>query len=261
MPSAAPPGELQRHALDLRQGGLVRELPCLEAPFRGAAAEVPAADLPDQVAAAPQVVVRKTALAGVLRETAERSAPASARIACEDSAPSSSRRRSAGPCRTAGCSPGHRHAPRAARPASRPGASTVPGTRTRPRTGQARCRGSSTSTPPARSCRRGRAHHGRRAAGGSGGGRAGDGSAGPRGGAGPGPGRRARSGRAVRWPPPTTRVRRPMPGPAPRPHPGRRTAARASGAHHESNPWGGKRRKRDAAGVPEDLPHGHPGGC
>ncbi len=55
--------------------GLVREFGRVEITVVGAAAEVPGADLPDEVAARTQVVLRQAALTGVVGEAAGRGAP------------------------------------------------------------------------------------------------------------------------------------------------------------------------------------------
>src|SRR6185312_117759 len=59
--------QLQLHALDLRVRRLVPELVRVEVAVGGPGAEVAAAELPDQVAAAPEVVLGQAALAGVVR--------------------------------------------------------------------------------------------------------------------------------------------------------------------------------------------------
>ena len=63
--------ELERDALDVVVRGLVAELGRVEAAVLGARAEVAAADLPDEVAAVLEVVLRQAALAGVVREAAQ----------------------------------------------------------------------------------------------------------------------------------------------------------------------------------------------
>ena len=67
-------GQLQRHALHGVVRGFVGELGLVEIAVGGAAAEVAGADLPDEVAAVPQVVLRQAAFAGVVGEPAERGA-------------------------------------------------------------------------------------------------------------------------------------------------------------------------------------------
>ena len=62
--------ELERDELDVRVRGLVLELLGVEAAVLGARAEVAAAELPDQVAAACEVVLGQPALAGVVGEAA-----------------------------------------------------------------------------------------------------------------------------------------------------------------------------------------------
>ena len=70
MPGLAPWLSLSETQLDVRVGGLVAELVGVEAAVLGARAEVAAAQLPDQVAAAFEVVLGQAALARVVGEAA-----------------------------------------------------------------------------------------------------------------------------------------------------------------------------------------------
>jgi hypothetical protein len=66
--------QLQRHALHGVVRRFVGEFRFVEIAVGGPAAEVAGADLPDEVAAVPQVVLRQPAFAGVVGEPAERGA-------------------------------------------------------------------------------------------------------------------------------------------------------------------------------------------
>ncbi|CAM5476401.1 hypothetical protein SSPIM334S_01595 [Streptomyces spiroverticillatus] len=73
-PRLGPLRQLQRHALHRRVGGLLPELLGVEAPVLRTTAEISGAELPDDVAARPQVVLGEPALARVVGETAPRDA-------------------------------------------------------------------------------------------------------------------------------------------------------------------------------------------
>jgi hypothetical protein len=79
--------ELDLDHLHLVEGGIFGEARAVELAVGIAAAEVAAADFPDQVAAVLAVVARDRALAGVVEEVPARAPSLSARMALAESAP------------------------------------------------------------------------------------------------------------------------------------------------------------------------------